>query len=135
MRASIFREAEMSKREGLTRRDWLTALTGAGALIAAPRLGAQASKVQLSMCLSDNDRTRPLREGRVKADGVDLVVSTAHPSEMFWRELHFAEFDISEMSCSSLLMAVAHGDKRFVAIPVFTSRSFFIQETLFRQIA
>jgi len=39
--------------------------------------------------------------------------------------LKFAEFDVSEMSCSSLLMAIAHGDKRFVAIPVFTSRSFF----------
>ena len=113
------------KLEQLTRREWLATAAGAGALAAAPRLSAQASKVQLSMCLSDNDRTRPLREGRVKADAVDLVISTAHPSEMFWRELHFNEFDISEMSCSSLLMAVAHGDKRFVAIPVFTSRSFF----------
>jgi 4,5-dihydroxyphthalate decarboxylase len=44
---------------------------------------------------------------------------------MFWRQLHFSEFDISEMSCSSLLMAIANGDKRWVAIPVFTSRSFF----------
>jgi 4,5-dihydroxyphthalate decarboxylase len=113
------------KGQPLTRRAWLAAATGATALLAAPRLSAQASKVQLSMCLSDNDRTRPLREGRVKADGIDLVISTAHPSEMFWRELHFAEFDVSEMSCSSLLMAIAHGDKRFVAIPVFTSRSFF----------
>jgi len=109
----------------MTRREWLAGAAGLGALIGPPGLRAQASKVQLSMCLSDNDRTRPLREGRVKADGVDLVVSTAHPSEMFWRELHFAEFDVSEMSCSSLLMAIAHGDKRFVALPVFTSRSFF----------
>jgi 4,5-dihydroxyphthalate decarboxylase len=116
----------MKKRKnGLTRREWLSTAAGAGALMAAPRLNAQAAKVQLSMCLSDNDRTRPLKEGRVKADALDLVISTAHPSEMFWRELHFNEFDISEMSCSSLLMAIAHGDKRFVALPVFTSRSFF----------
>lgn len=116
----------MSKKaDRLSRRQWLYAAAGVGAITAAPRLGAQASKVQLSMCLSDNDRTRPLREGRVKADALDLVISTAHPSEMFWRELHFAEFDVSEMSCSSLLMAIARGDKRFVAIPVFTSRSFF----------
>jgi len=114
----------MSRENTLSRRQWLS-MAGAAALLAAPRVSAQAAKVQLSMCLSDNDRTRPLREGRVKADGIDLVISTAHPSEMFWRELHFSEFDISEMSCSSLLMAVAHGDKRFVAIPVFTSRSFF----------
>jgi 4,5-dihydroxyphthalate decarboxylase len=115
----------MSNNTRLNRRQWLSAAGSAAAFAAAPRLGAQASRVQLSMCLSDNDRTRPLREGRVRADGLDLVISTAHPSEMFWRELHFSEFDISEMSCSSLLMAIAHGDKRFVAIPVFTSRSFF----------
>jgi 4,5-dihydroxyphthalate decarboxylase len=111
-----------NKTTGLTRRQWLST---AAALLPASRLAAQASKVQLSVCLSDNDRTRPLREGRVKADALDLVVSTAHPSEMFWRELHFAEFDVSEMSCSSLLMAIARGDRRFQAIPVFTSRSFF----------
>jgi 4,5-dihydroxyphthalate decarboxylase len=115
----------MSKENQLNRRQWLSTAAGAAALAAAPRLRAQASKVQLSVCLSDNDRTRPLREGRVKADALDLVISTAHPSEMFWRELHFAEFDVSEMSCSSLLMAIARGDKRFVAIPVFTSRSVF----------
>jgi 4,5-dihydroxyphthalate decarboxylase len=122
----------MSREETLSRRQWLSITAGVGAVLAAPRMSAQAGKVQLSMCLSDNDRTRPLREGRVKADGIDLVISTAHPSEMFWRELHFSEFDISEMSCSSLLMAVAHGDKRFVAIPVFTSRSFFHTGILIR---
>jgi len=122
----------MSKDTSLNRRQWLSTVVGAGALASAPALRAQASRVQLSMCLSDNDRTRPLREGRVKADALDLVISTAHPSEMFWRELHFSEFDISEMSCSSLLMAIAHGDKRFVAIPVFTSRSFFHTGILIR---
>src|SRR5215813_11479206 len=115
----------MSKDTRLNRRQWISVAAAAGAFAATPLAHAQAAKVQLSMCLSDNDRTRPLREGHVKADGLDLVISTAHPSEMFWRELHFAEFDISEMSCSSLLMAVAHGDRRFIAIPVFTSRSFF----------
>src|SRR5437762_10273886 len=101
-------------------------------MFAGSRPAADARRVQVSMCLSDIDRTRPLREGRVKADGLDLVISTAFPSEMFWRELHFAEFDISEMSCSSLLMAVARGDNRFVAIPVFTSRRFFHTKILIR---
>jgi 4,5-dihydroxyphthalate decarboxylase len=48
-----------------------------------------------------------------------------HPSEMFWRQLHFEEFDLSEMSLSSLLMAVSNGDTRWVGLPVFTSRRFF----------
>ncbi len=77
---------------------------------------------RLSMALTDNPRTRPLREGRVRADGIDCVVTTLHPSEMFWRQLHFAEFDASEMSLSSLLIAIAGGDGRWVALPVFTSR-------------
>jgi 4,5-dihydroxyphthalate decarboxylase len=81
--------------------------------------------IQLSLACSDNPRTRPIIEGRVKPDGVDLQVTVLHPSEMFWRQLHFEEFDISEMSLSSLLMTVANGDKRWVGLPVFTSRRFF----------
>ena len=41
---------------------------------------------------------------------------------MFWRQLRFAEFDVSEMSWSSLLIAISQGDKRWVGLPVFTSR-------------
>ena len=48
-----------------------------------------------------------------------------HPSEMFWRQLRFAEFDVSEMSMSSLIISVSRGDTRWVAIPVFTMRKFF----------
>ena len=44
---------------------------------------------------------------------------------MFWRQLRFAEFDISEMSISSLIIAMSRGDTRWVAIPVFTMRKFF----------
>ncbi len=81
--------------------------------------------LQLSLACSNNPRTRPVIEGRVKPDGIDLHITPVHPSEMFWRQLHFEEFDISEMSMSSLLMATAHGDKRWVGIPIFTSRNFF----------
>src|SRR5579885_3441034 len=44
---------------------------------------------------------------------------------MFWRQLHFAEFDVSEMSVSSLMMAKCKGDERWVGVPVFTTRRFF----------
>jgi 4,5-dihydroxyphthalate decarboxylase len=56
-----------------------------------------------------------------------------HPSEMFWRQLHFAEFDISEMSLASLMIAVGRGDDRFVAIPVFTMRRVFHTAILVRR--
>jgi len=84
-----------------------------------------APHLELSIALSDNERTRPLLEGRVAPQGIKLVPTMVHPSEMFWRQLRFAEFDVSEMSMSSLIIAVSRGDTRWVAIPVFTMRKFF----------
>jgi 4,5-dihydroxyphthalate decarboxylase len=81
--------------------------------------------LHLSLACSNNGRTRPVIDGRVKPDGIDLSITVVHPSEMFWRQLHFEEFDISEMSMSSLLMAIANGDDRWVGIPIFTTRNFF----------
>jgi 4,5-dihydroxyphthalate decarboxylase len=84
-----------------------------------------AAALELSIALSDNERTRPLIEGRVVPQGVRLIPTTIHPSEMFWRQLRFAEFDVSEMSLASLLIATARGETRWVAIPVYTMRQFF----------
>src|SRR5437667_10711253 len=84
-----------------------------------------AAHIELSLALSDNERTRPLIEGAVAAQGIKLVPTMIHPSEMFWRQLRFAEFDVSEMSMSSLIISVSRGDTRWVAIPVFTMRKFF----------
>jgi 4,5-dihydroxyphthalate decarboxylase len=55
------------------------------------------SLLELSIALSDNERTRPLIEGRVVPQGIKPVVTVVHPSEMFWRQLRFAELDVSEM--------------------------------------
>src|SRR5260370_10841837 len=78
--------------------------------------------LQLSLIMGSNDRSRPVLDGAVKPDGIDLTCTTAHPSEIFCRQLHFQEFDVSEMSLSSLLMAMAHGNRDWVALPIFTSR-------------
>jgi 4,5-dihydroxyphthalate decarboxylase len=83
------------------------------------------TKLQLSAVFSDNERTRPLLGGQVQPEGIDLVASSVHPSEMFWRQLKFAEFDVSEMSMSSILIAASRGEHDWVGIPVFTTRSFF----------
>ena len=81
--------------------------------------------LHLSAGLTPNLRTRPVLDGQVGADGVSITPLALHPSELFWRQLKFTEFDISEMSMSSLLMAISRGDDRFVGIPVFTTRYFF----------
>ena len=81
--------------------------------------------VTLSIALSDNERTRPVIEGRFQPQGINLVPTVVHPSEMFWRQLKFAEFDVSEMSLSSLCIAISKGDNRFVGLPIYTARNFF----------
>ncbi len=90
-------------------------------------------KLELSIGLMDNPRTRPIFDGRVKPDGIDLIPSDVFASELFWRELKFGDFDLAEMSMSTLMMAVAAGDRRFVGIPVFTTRKFFHTEILVRR--
>ena len=81
--------------------------------------------LQLSIAMAGNPRTWPIFDGRVKPKGIDLVPNMVFPSELFWRQLKFAEFDVSEMSFSSLIMAVAQGDDRWVGLPVFTTKRFF----------
>lgn len=86
----------------------------------------------LSIALSDNERTRPIAQGRFQPQGVRLIPTVVHPSEMFWRQLKYADFDVSEMSLSSLFIATARGDRRWVALPIFTSRTFFHTKILVR---
>ena len=89
-------------------------------------------KPALSIALTTNDRTRPVLDGRVKAEGIDLMPTALFPSEMFWRQLKFAEFDISEMSVSSLTIMTSHAPTDWVAIPVFTTRVFFHTDMIVR---
>ncbi len=89
--------------------------------------------IQLSIGITSNPRTWPIIDGAVKVEGVDLTPTVLHPSELFWRQLRFAEFDVAEMSMSSLMMAKSKGDERFVGIPVFTTRMFFHTRILVRK--
>jgi 4,5-dihydroxyphthalate decarboxylase len=83
------------------------------------------SRLQLSACFSRNILTAPLLAGDVVPEGIDWSVSALHPSEMFWRQLKFGDFDVSEMSLASLCIAADHGVRDWVALPVFTTRRFF----------
>ena len=89
-------------------------------------------KLQLSLGVAANPRTWPIFDGRVRPDAIELLASPVHPSELFWRQLKFGDFDVSEMSMSSLMMAVAAGDRRWVGLPVFTTRKLFHTEVLVR---
>lgn len=89
--------------------------------------------LHLSIGMANNPRTRAIFDGTVKPAGIELICTPIHASELFWRQLRFGDFDISEMSMSSLMMAVAGGDDRWVGIPVFTTRRMFQVGTLVRK--
>lgn len=81
------------------------------------------SRLRLSACFSRGPVTDPL--SGLRPEGIDWDVSFVHPSEMFWRQLRFGDFDVSEMSLSSLIVQRLHGVDDWVALPVFTMRQFF----------
>ena len=89
--------------------------------------------LKLSIGITNNPRTWPILDGTVKVDGVDLVPTVLHPSELFWRQLHFAEFALSEMSVSSFMITTGLGDQRFVGVPIYTTRRFYHTAILVRR--
>jgi 4,5-dihydroxyphthalate decarboxylase len=82
-----------------------------------------ADKKQFSFISASNERIAPLLNGEVQVEGAELIWTNSDPSETFWRQLKFEEFEVCEMSFSSLLIALSQG-MDMVAIPVFPSRRF-----------
>ncbi len=80
--------------------------------------------LSLTCATGPYDRTEALRDGRVRPEGIELTCLTLSPEEMFFRQLRYQEFDVSELSLSKYIMMRAAGDDRFIALPVFPSRSF-----------
>jgi 4,5-dihydroxyphthalate decarboxylase len=82
------------------------------------------AKMQLTLACEDYDRTRPIKERRVKPEGVEINYLVMPVEEIFWRMMKYEEFDVSELSMGAFLTAAARGRRPFVAIPVFPSRTF-----------
>jgi 4,5-dihydroxyphthalate decarboxylase len=82
------------------------------------------SRLTLSVAIGDYDRNRPLIDGAVRIDGVDPVVMTLSPEEIFFRAFRNAEFDICELSLSSTTVKTADGTCPYVGVPAFLSRAF-----------
>jgi len=70
------------------------------------------------------DRTIALATGEVRPEGIDLNFVPIVPPEAFWRMLQHNEFDVSELSCANYFTLLSKGDRRFVAVPIFPSRTF-----------
>ena len=83
-----------------------------------------AHELELSIAVGPYDRMRPLIDGEVAIDGVDPVIMTFTPEEMFFRAFRHAEFDVCELSMSSQVVKVARRENAYVGVPVFPSRAF-----------
>lgn len=80
--------------------------------------------LNLTLACEDYDRTRALRDGSVKPEGINLTYLVLSVEETFWRMLRYEDFDIAELSLGAFLVAAAQGRRPFTAIPVFPSRTF-----------
>ena len=91
--------------------------------------------IQLSAALRVNPRSLPLITGEVQPQGIDLRVSVLEPSELYWRALSFEDFDIADLSFSSLMSSYGHGFDNWVALPISTQRQFFHTGVIVRDAA
>ncbi len=64
------------------------------------------SKLKLTLACWDYDRTRPLIDGRVQAEGIDLEIKVLRPRETFPRMLEHKEFEVSELSLGSYVSLI-----------------------------
>jgi 4,5-dihydroxyphthalate decarboxylase len=83
-----------------------------------------AATLHLTLACGDYEIVRALKQGEVKADGIELTLLTDMDSTArHWRMIRDREFDVCELSLSSYLMAGARGQD-LSAIPVFLHRRF-----------
>jgi 4,5-dihydroxyphthalate decarboxylase len=81
-------------------------------------------KLRLSVACGDYEIVRALKEGVVKADGIELLMLTdMGPRERHWRMARKAEFDICEGNVGAYFMERDRGAP-LTAIPVFLHRRF-----------
>jgi 4,5-dihydroxyphthalate decarboxylase len=83
-----------------------------------------SKKLDLTFACGDYEITRPLLDGTVQPDGIDLTVLTrAGSRERHWRMARASEYDVCEFNACAYFMARDRG-VQWTAIPVFLHRRF-----------
>lgn len=83
------------------------------------------AKLRVTVACDSFDYLQPLREGRVRAEGLDLnVIPVEESGTRHYRMYHYGEYDACEFSMSSYLVARAKDIDWFQAIPFFPRRMF-----------
>lgn len=82
------------------------------------------AKLRLTLACGDYDRARPLTDGSLAPEGIELSWVCLHPRQLFDRMLRSQEYDVAEFSLAYHTILTARGTNPFVAIPVMLSRVF-----------
>ena len=81
--------------------------------------------LSLDLGCGDYDIVRPLKDGLVHAEGMEInFVTINRPPEVHWRMGVHHEFDAAEMSFGTFVAGKARGDFPFIGIPAFVYRKF-----------
>src|SRR5215468_7930760 len=74
-----------------------------------------------------NPRLTPLLDGTVKSENIELQFILSPPSELFYHNLRYDDFDVSEMSLSECLIVKDRNEAnrwKWSGLPVFLSKAF-----------
>ncbi len=81
-------------------------------------------RVPLTICTGEYDRVNALVSGEIGIEGCDVNYLTMNPEQAFYRAWNNLEFDVTELSGSSYILARSAGWDDYIAVPVFPSRLF-----------
>jgi 4,5-dihydroxyphthalate decarboxylase len=81
--------------------------------------------LQLDLACGDYDMMRPLKDGIVRVEGMEInLITINRPTEVHWRMGVNRESDAAEMSFGSFVAGKGRGDFPFIGIPAFVYRKF-----------
>lgn len=81
-------------------------------------------KIHLSIACNIYDRSQPIVDGTICIEGCDITFVPLPPEEAHLRAFTGADFDVTELSMGSHLIATAQGTSPYIGLPAFISRAF-----------
>ena len=80
------------------------------------------SKLPLTIAVSRYDHVNDILTAAVPVEGIDLNPLDLPLHDIFFRFIHFKDFDVAELSMAKYVSMISQGDDSLIALPVFPSR-------------
>ena len=80
------------------------------------------SKLPLTIAVSRYDHVNDVLTGAVPVEGIDLNPLDLPLHDIFFRFIHFKDFDVAELSMAKYVSMISQGDDSLIALPAFPSR-------------